>query len=193
MATTTKTSRKPRKPQPTKTKRTKRTAGKPNAKSVKSTAKSTAAKTSTAKTGAAVANVTTPRSGQLPEFNEAAHAASALICVDEKGKPNKRAPLGTVQLSRVAASVGKRRKPSEQLRLLMFGGPKFKRDQTAAAAVRIARGWASSKIGQTDLPEGSRARFTAFAAEIGDPRKHKINGKALAAALVGLVDSPPSK
>jgi hypothetical protein len=173
MATTTKTSRKPsgRKPAARKTQTTKRTPSK---------AKTTTTPTPERK----------PRTGQVPEFSKAAHAASALITVDENGKPNKRAPLGTVQLQRVHNAIGKR-KPADVLRLLVYGGPSFKRGQTQRGALDVATGWASSKIGQTDLPEGCRARFTAFAAEIGDPRKHKINGKALAAALVGLVQSPP--
>ena len=71
-------------------------------------------------------------------------------------------------------------------------GAKLLRSSSAAATIKRigfkstaeAERYAAGKIGRTDLsPEINRA-LTEAATKLGDPKQHKINGRALAAVLV---------
>lgn len=124
---------------------------------------------------------------RVPELAGAAERASQLVCTDASGQPTNRARIGTKQIALVQTGFVKRTKPADAIRKLVFGG-ETGRGKSAKNAHKIARDYADGKIGQTDLPDGMRERVSEAARVIGDPAKHKLSGKAFAAALVGLAD-----
>lgn len=175
-----------------------KTTATPNKRAAKTTPKPKTSKTSKPKQTGKPKPKTTAKpktakrtvSERRPEYAEAEKIATALVTVDSSGKTIKRAPIGTPKMARVSAEIVGKRKPADVIRLAMFGGPKFKREESATAALKIARDYAGAKIGQTDLPDGARARLSALALQLGPPTVHKLNGRALCAALVGLSDKP---
>jgi len=130
---------------------------------------------------------------RAPQFADAAKIATDLVTVGSDGKPIGRAPIGTPQMARVHAALVGKRQIGTVVRAFAYGGPKFGQKETVANGLRVLRQYAGAKIGRTDLPEGASTRLSVGAAAIGDPKVHKVNGRALAAALVALADAPPAK
>ena len=109
----------------------------------------------------------------------------------------KRAKLATDLVTQATATD--KRKTGSQINRAPISVPKIElvqskllRSTSAAKTIKAigfkstaeAERYAAGKIGRTDLtPEINRA-LTEAAAKLGDPKQHKINGRALAAVLV---------
>jgi hypothetical protein len=116
---------------------------------------------------------------RVEAFAAVADAASAMACVDSDGQPIGRARIGTVQIQRVADAMKKSKTTAHDL----VGA------KSAKQSLAVLRQYASAKIGRGDLPDGVAANIGALAKRIGDPRVHKMNGRALAAAVVALTEA----
>lgn len=159
----------------------------------KQTAKKSGVKTRSVRLKSASGNVRTVRrpveqqfgtgTARVEQFGPAAVRASELACVDTDGKPIGRAPISSPKVQMVAQHIG-RRKPADVLHRVIG-------ESSATKSGQMARKYAAAQIGQTDLPDGARARIGEMAKAIGDPKQHKMNGRALVAALVGLAEHPP--
>jgi len=112
----------------------------------------------------------------VAEFAAAADVASSMACVDRDGQPIGRARIGTVQMSKVADALRKSKTTAHTL----VGA------KSAKQSLSTLKQYASAKIGRAELPDGVSQNLSDLAKSIGDPRKHKMNGRALAAAVVAL-------
>lgn len=145
---------------------------------------------------------TVTRRPSRPELADQAKRATELVTVNSSGDTIARAPISSVKLGDVRDTVIGKRRPADVI-VDVIAGPRDKErpgrvgvkraPEVPKAALTIATQYAGAKIGQTDLPEGARARLSAAAQELGDPGVHKINGRAMAACLVALAESGSRK
>lgn len=142
----------------TKTQKPKRTAPKPKRSKSKSTAKKNGAK----KVGAV----------KNQRWVKIAKLATVLVTSDGNGKTLNRAAITTPKVDMVMTKLVGRKSASAVLKSYGF--------KSTAQAEKYAGG----KLTRGDLtPEINRAVSEA-AKKIGDPKIHKINGRALAAVIV---------
>lgn len=142
---------------------------------------------------------TVTRRDSVPELADAASRATELAT---DGGQLRRGGVSTVKLSDVKAHVIGRRRPADVI-VAIIAGPQGRErparvnvkraNEVPKAAVKLATDYASGKIGQTDLPDGARARLGEASKLIGNPTVHKISGRKLAACLVALTEAGTRK
>lgn len=105
-----------------------------------------------------------------------ADAASAMACVDADGKPIGRARISTPKIAQVRAAMTKTKTTAHTL----VGAKSAKQSLTELRAVALKR---------SPLTGDTKTALGALAKTIGDPKVHKMNGRALAAAVVAITDA----
>lgn len=117
-------------------------------------------------------------SGRLavPQWKAVADVATALVTVNAAGKTIARAPISTAKVEMVHAGlIGRKNVRTYITKTLGF------------KSVKQCGEYGGAKIGRTDLPDGVSRALSEAAESLGDPKVHKINGRALAAVIFALV------
>lgn len=117
--------------------------------------------------------------GTVSDHGRAAAIASALACTDGTGAALNRAAIGTVQIADVRTAL-KSGKLTTAKAVKLTGSGDWK----------TLTGYADGVIGRTDLPDGMAATIRGLASRKTKSGKtldqRKLNGRALAAAIVGV-------